>query len=148
MRRADLDDCNGKTVDGSYRYYMTPEPPYIVGCFRGTPASIKIGVQAPVQVCLSLLCDPLSFSRLVFLYILLSQFSETAHNCTLSFSQACAVITPATTLALADVASSDARSFLALSEKLNLTPAPPCVAPAARTVHLSRSVTISHSITQ
>ncbi len=33
----DLDECNGKTVDGSYRYYITKNYPYILGCFRGSP---------------------------------------------------------------------------------------------------------------
>jgi len=31
-----LDECHGKTVDGSYRYYATNDFPYFVGCYRGT----------------------------------------------------------------------------------------------------------------
>ena len=35
--RATLDDCNGKfsLKTGQYSYYMTPNPPYSVACFRG-----------------------------------------------------------------------------------------------------------------
>ena len=30
-----LDACNGKTVNGGYRYYATYEFPYLLGCFKG-----------------------------------------------------------------------------------------------------------------
>ena len=30
-----LDECNGKMVDGAYRYYATRNFPYLLGCFRG-----------------------------------------------------------------------------------------------------------------
>ncbi|KAJ8313537.1 hypothetical protein KUTeg_008098 [Tegillarca granosa] len=33
---AHLDKCHGTTVNGNYRYYMTTEFPYILGCFKGT----------------------------------------------------------------------------------------------------------------
>lgn len=33
----DLDECNGMLLDGNYRYYITDEYPYILGCFSGTP---------------------------------------------------------------------------------------------------------------
>jgi len=33
----DLDECNGMSVDGNYRYYITEEFPYVLGCFSGTP---------------------------------------------------------------------------------------------------------------
>ena len=33
----DLDECNGMSIDGSYRYYITDEYPYVLGCFSGTP---------------------------------------------------------------------------------------------------------------
>ena len=33
----DLDACNGMVVEGSYRYYITDEFPYVLGCFSGTP---------------------------------------------------------------------------------------------------------------
>lgn len=32
-----LDRCNGTTVDGQYRYYVTPTFPYVLGCYSGTP---------------------------------------------------------------------------------------------------------------
>jgi len=35
-----LDACNGTTVDGTYRYYVTDAFPYIIGCFAGTPATV------------------------------------------------------------------------------------------------------------
>jgi len=35
-----LDSCGGKIDnDGIYRYYASPQPPYLVGCFMGTPGS-------------------------------------------------------------------------------------------------------------
>ena len=33
----DLDECNGREVDGQYRYYTTKTFPYVLGCFKGTP---------------------------------------------------------------------------------------------------------------
>jgi len=33
----DLDECNGMSLDGDYRYYITDEYPYVLGCFSGTP---------------------------------------------------------------------------------------------------------------
>ncbi|MCY6382566.1 YHYH protein [Hoeflea prorocentri] len=33
----DLDECNGMTVGGSYRYYVTDAYPWIVACLRGQP---------------------------------------------------------------------------------------------------------------
>lgn len=33
----DLDECNGMSVDGTYRYHMTNAFPHIIGCFAGTP---------------------------------------------------------------------------------------------------------------
>jgi hypothetical protein len=32
-----LDRCNGTTVDGRYRYYVTSTFPYVLGCYTGTP---------------------------------------------------------------------------------------------------------------
>ena len=40
ITNADLDACHGKEVDGQYRYYMTDEWPYVLGCFRGTPGKV------------------------------------------------------------------------------------------------------------
>jgi hypothetical protein len=37
VKESDVDNCNGRTVDGKYGYVMTPFPPYVVGCFTGTP---------------------------------------------------------------------------------------------------------------
>jgi hypothetical protein len=33
----DLDECNGRSVDGRYGYYVTDAYPWVLGCFRGTP---------------------------------------------------------------------------------------------------------------
>ena len=33
--QTDLDVCNGKTVNGAYRYYTTTDFPYFMGCYRG-----------------------------------------------------------------------------------------------------------------
>ncbi len=33
----DLDQCNGKIVDGSYSYFVTFSYPWVLGCFVGTP---------------------------------------------------------------------------------------------------------------
>ncbi|XP_078495973.1 uncharacterized protein LOC144751910 [Ciona intestinalis] len=36
----DLDECHGKFAsDGSYRYHITADFPFYIGCFRGTPLS-------------------------------------------------------------------------------------------------------------
>ena len=35
-----LDECNGRVgPDGNYRYHATPDFPYVMGCFRGTPGA-------------------------------------------------------------------------------------------------------------
>lgn len=31
----DLDECNGRTVGGEYRYYILPDPPYVPSCLMG-----------------------------------------------------------------------------------------------------------------
>ena len=47
-----LDVCNGKTdLDGGYRYYLTPDAPYTLGCFKGTPGSIDQELLTPHQKC-------------------------------------------------------------------------------------------------
>ena len=33
----DLDECNGRMVNGQYRYHITSTFPYVLGCFRGVP---------------------------------------------------------------------------------------------------------------
>lgn len=35
----DLDECNGMTTNGNYAYYITPNYPYVLACFTGTPDS-------------------------------------------------------------------------------------------------------------
>ena len=35
LTRQDLDDCGGKTDSkGNYRYHLTVDPPYFLGCFK------------------------------------------------------------------------------------------------------------------
>ena len=38
----DLDECNGKTVDGQYGYYVTNAFPWVMACFKGTPNTTLI----------------------------------------------------------------------------------------------------------
>src|SRR5262249_36005482 len=44
---SDLDSCNGHTratadyPQGIYHYHVTPAPPYISGCFHGTPGTVS-----------------------------------------------------------------------------------------------------------
>lgn len=46
-----LDACNGRTGDdGSYRYYATESFPYVIGCYRGTPAATTGQAAAPMQM--------------------------------------------------------------------------------------------------
>ena len=33
----DLDECNGRVVDGQYQYHITDDYPWVIGCFKGTP---------------------------------------------------------------------------------------------------------------
>lgn len=35
----DLDECNGKAVDGKYAYYISAEPPFVPTCLRGKAGS-------------------------------------------------------------------------------------------------------------
>jgi len=35
----DLDECNGKNVDGQYGYYVTNAYPWVMACFKGSPNS-------------------------------------------------------------------------------------------------------------
>ncbi|XP_066280402.1 uncharacterized protein [Branchiostoma lanceolatum] len=39
LKHADLDPCHGITVNGTYRYHMTTDFPYFIGCYHGTLAS-------------------------------------------------------------------------------------------------------------
>lgn len=38
----DLDECNGRTVDGQYGYYVTNAYPWVMACFKGTPNSTLV----------------------------------------------------------------------------------------------------------
>ena len=40
QRSADLDECNGKTDNNSYGYYITAEPPFVPTCLKGNVGSI------------------------------------------------------------------------------------------------------------
>ncbi|XP_072050344.1 uncharacterized protein [Amphiura filiformis] len=64
ITNADLDACHGKMVDGQYRYYMTDEWPYVLGCFRGTPKQVT-GAPAPSTVC-KFACNKLVTSNNIF----------------------------------------------------------------------------------
>lgn len=35
LRSADLDLCHGRYVNGLYRYHITLDFPYALGCYRG-----------------------------------------------------------------------------------------------------------------
>ncbi|XP_072051326.1 uncharacterized protein [Amphiura filiformis] len=56
ITNAELDECHGKYVDGQYRYYMTDEWPYVLGCFRGTPKTVT-GAQPSSGICRYLCSD-------------------------------------------------------------------------------------------
>ncbi len=38
---SELDECNGKTLDGEYAYYVTPTPPFSPPCLRGEIGSFR-----------------------------------------------------------------------------------------------------------
>nr|XP_039254446.1 uncharacterized protein LOC120331432 [Styela clava] len=44
LTTADLDECNGKVTNGEYRYHITNDFPYIMGCYNGTVRS-DAGIQ-------------------------------------------------------------------------------------------------------
>jgi len=46
-----LDECNGRTDEnGDYRYYITKTFPYIIGCYKGTPATQVGTAEAPMAM--------------------------------------------------------------------------------------------------
>jgi len=59
-----LDECNGKTgKDGHYRYYLTPNAPYNVACFKGTSIGTFVDQRISNAACpkvgvKSVWCDP------------------------------------------------------------------------------------------
>ncbi|XP_066295094.1 uncharacterized protein [Branchiostoma lanceolatum] len=42
LTSADLDECHGRQVNGQYRYHVTSDFPYFLGCFRGAPVDAQI----------------------------------------------------------------------------------------------------------
>ncbi|XP_039254745.2 uncharacterized protein LOC120331687 [Styela clava] len=42
---SDLDECNGKVTNGQYRYHITADFPYFMGCFKGSLLSDS-GIQS------------------------------------------------------------------------------------------------------
>lgn len=47
----DLDECNGRTVDGQYGYYVTNAFPWIVNCYKGTvDSSFEPGSAAAMSI--------------------------------------------------------------------------------------------------
>ncbi|KAG6610510.1 YHYH domain [Phytophthora cinnamomi] len=52
---SDLDACNGRIGDdGTYRYHVTLGPPFLLGCFRGTPSTDQISRDAATDLYRSL----------------------------------------------------------------------------------------------
>ncbi|GMF20117.1 unnamed protein product [Phytophthora lilii] len=52
---SDLDSCNGRIGDdGTYRYHVTLGAPYLLGCFRGSPATSKKDLDAAGDIYRSL----------------------------------------------------------------------------------------------
>jgi len=45
LTSADLDECHGRLVNGQYRYHVTSDFPYFLGCFRGAPVDAQIAGQ-------------------------------------------------------------------------------------------------------
>ena len=39
VNSGDLDECNGRMVNGQYQYHITDDYPWVIGCFKGTPDS-------------------------------------------------------------------------------------------------------------
>lgn len=35
LKSSDLDACHGRFVDGKYRYHITADFPYTLGCYKG-----------------------------------------------------------------------------------------------------------------
>lgn len=35
LTSSDLDACHGRFVDGKYRYHITTDFPYVLGCYKG-----------------------------------------------------------------------------------------------------------------
>ena len=35
LTASDLDACHGRFKDGSYRYHITTDFPYVIGCYKG-----------------------------------------------------------------------------------------------------------------
>ncbi|XP_078603749.1 uncharacterized protein LOC144877624 [Branchiostoma floridae x Branchiostoma japonicum] len=42
LTSADLDECHGRLVDGRYRYHVTEDFPYFIGCFKGVVMDVKV----------------------------------------------------------------------------------------------------------
>ncbi|CAH1272840.1 Hypp4956 [Branchiostoma lanceolatum] len=42
LTSADLDECHGRLVDGRYRYHVTEDFPYFLGCFKGVVMDVKV----------------------------------------------------------------------------------------------------------
>ncbi|CAH1272835.1 Hypp4949 [Branchiostoma lanceolatum] len=42
LTSADLDECHGRQVNGQYRYHVTSDFPYFLGCFKGAPVDAQI----------------------------------------------------------------------------------------------------------
>eukprot|EP00808_Paulinella_micropora_P014976 g19618.t1 len=46
-----LDECNGMFVAGMYRYYLTPNWPYVPRCFKGGPSKVTSDLMTPPSQC-------------------------------------------------------------------------------------------------
>ncbi|XP_066295787.1 uncharacterized protein [Branchiostoma lanceolatum] len=42
LTSADLDECHGRQVNGQYRYHVTSDFPYFLGCFKGAPVDARV----------------------------------------------------------------------------------------------------------
>ncbi|XP_019613981.1 PREDICTED: uncharacterized protein LOC109461943, partial [Branchiostoma belcheri] len=56
LTSADLDECHGRLVDGRYRYHVTADFPYFLGCFKGVVMDVKVKMadckcDGPVNPC-------------------------------------------------------------------------------------------------
>ena len=48
----DLDECNGAVVDGAYRYYVTPDTPFVPRCLKGTViGEVSFTTPDPLTAC-------------------------------------------------------------------------------------------------
>ncbi|XP_013384600.1 uncharacterized protein LOC106154697 [Lingula anatina] len=85
ITNADLDECHGRTVNGQYRYHVTAEWPYYLGCFRGSILSQPSGTMLNVPT--SVVCTNTAASHMCSCPDGKTYTSSPGNNCTNSGGQ-------------------------------------------------------------